>query len=144
MITKDPLLALIWYCNKNGVENPKISIFQEGEGFRINTWDCGAITQPSDAEANQIVTDYEASSDYYIANFDVDDFQNDLLSALSSFSDKNLRLEFAAMKAFAEAKNFAGMRDYIYWLIQQEVATQGDFTILNNITKSQGVDLENL
>jgi len=78
--------------------------------------------------------------------FDPEVFQTALFQLLltGGLSSPNLRLEFAAINQFVINKDFVGLSQYCQWLVAQGIATQDDFTAINNACKAQGVDLTNL
>ena len=111
----------------------------------------GNVTPPIGATAVEITEDEKAAA---IAQqqadmpvpFNAVTFQAALFQLLVSggLSNPNLRFEFASINAFVTNGDFAGLKQYCLWLISESIATQDDFTAINNACKSQGIDLENL
>lgn len=50
--------ALLWYAEQNSTVTPLITIKDDV----ITEWNCGELTQPSTAEIETIITNYEAST----------------------------------------------------------------------------------
>ena len=78
------------------------------------------------------------------SEFNLVSFQSGLASALVSgeFSSVALRSEFAALNAYAENKDFSGMKAYIGWLISNGIVILYDYSVVNAVTKLQGIDLD--
>lgn len=97
---------------------------------------------------NTIIVDETCKQEHdfqdIINSFDVVKFQSGLLSLVSGLSNINLRFEFAAINAFATNKDFQGIRDYLLFLIQNNIATEGDYNLVNEVLKTQSIDLDNL
>lgn len=108
----------------------------------------GKVTPPEGATAVEITEDEKAATiaqqqaDLPIP-FDVIAFQTALAQLLltGTLSNVNLRFEFAAIIAYVSIKDFAGLYQYAQWLIGQGIATADDLTAINNVCKTQGVDL---
>lgn len=62
----------------------------------------------------------------------------EILPTLSSF---NLRLEIGAYEAFAESRNFLGMKQYTNLLVANGVATSADRDKIFSVVAEQGVDM---
>lgn len=114
-------------------------------------WGGGMITVVStrdltSGEKSELISNMESLPDeytqaHYISAFDVVMFQQDLADALigDQLSSDSLRLEFAALNAYAINKDFDGMYSYLGWLISKGIATEKDVTVVVAILANQGV-----
>ena len=105
------------------------------------------VTTDTTPDINAILALVNALPDTPLpAPFDVVAFQTALAQLLltGALSNVNLRFEFAAIIAYVSIKDFAGLYQYAQWLIVQGIATTKDLTAINNVCKTQGIDLTNL
>lgn len=129
--------ALIWYCKNHGVASPEIAL-KNGE---IIKWNCGELPQPSEAEMNQILSDYEDSQDYAISNFSYKTF---IGRVYEEFATDIIRLEprLATVKDLVEYPNFSGLKNYLDACLSAELITADDYSTINSILAEQGIVLE--
>jgi hypothetical protein len=73
--------------------------------------------------------------------FSVLEFQTDIFALLPALSDPSLRLEFGALNTFATNKDFAGMQQYLGFLLLNEIATQDDVDAVLGCVTKQGITL---
>jgi len=80
--------------------------------------------------------------DFREKKFDLVKFQGDLFTHIAEYSNVNLRLEFGAINTFAQNKDFAGIKQYLQFLVSQQIATEGDYGIIAAALLTQGIYLE--
>ena len=91
------------------------------------------------ASVNGLPNNY--SQEHLLGAFDVVMFQGDLMNLLPVISTPNLRLEFGAINTFASNKDFSGMQQYLGFLLQNQIATQGDVDAVLGCVSKQGIIL---
>ena len=72
-------------------------------------------------------------------------FQEGLFTALMTgqFSDKSVRNEFDKLCAFITGtKRVDLMKQYLMWLQSESVINADDYTIIDNLLESLGIDLD--
>jgi hypothetical protein len=128
--------ALIWYCQNAGVDNPVISLMDGA----IVKWDCGEVGQPTPAQMQTILTQYQASQDYAEVNFNYKTFIGRVYEV---FAADLLRLEarLPLVEALIKYPNFPGLKGYLQACVAAELITQADYDALAGILLEQGVDL---
>lgn len=77
------------------------------------------------------------------ASFNVVTMRKRLFEILSTLSNFALRLEIGAYEAFAESKNFVGMKQYTGMLVTAGIATTGDKDKIYAVMAEQGINLDN-
>jgi hypothetical protein len=114
------------------------SFHGSGEVFVVSTRDLSG-EEKSELIASLVALPDEYTQEYLVQNFDVLMFQTDLFGLLPALSNPDLRLEFGALNTFATNRDFAGMEQYLGFLMQIQVATQDDIDAVNALLTKQGI-----
>ena len=118
-----------WTVVMSRAEVSRLLSLRNEDGVLINKLVDGVVVAKTEEELYQGIVDL----------FNINTFQTDLFSLLPSLSNPNLRLEFAALNTFARNKDFAGMQQYLGFLLSNEIATQTDVDAVLGCVTKQGI-----
>lgn len=144
-ISKLPGAALEWWLRGQNKWTTSVNVHtgphSSGEGYEIKAWVVADVAQPTEAEVEQIILDYEASP-----AFDAKDFKPHvaILRVPQVFAPERL-LVLAPygfiVKSYLDTKNFTALKAFLTGLVTATIAIQADYDNFNSILQEQNVDL---
>ena len=128
--------AIVW---KHG-EFPVEVKLQEDNSYIAILWINPEVEKPNSAQLTQIIQDYLNSKEYDSDNFD---YETAIVALNEAFWDKITQImpTVGLISLWLERKNFTAIKTKGLEWVASELFTQEDFDTLNNVLKTQGVDL---
>lgn len=146
-ISKLPGAALEWWLRGQNKWTTSVNIHtgphSSGTGYEIKQWVVTDVPQPTEAEVEQIITDYEASVAFSDRNFK----SNIAIARVPQVFTAERLLVLAPygfiVKSYLDTKNFTALKTFLSGLVTQSIALQSDYDTFNSILQEQNVDLAN-
>jgi len=139
---KPPAAALEWWLRGQGkFEGANVSTRQNPDGtYSITTWSVSGVTQPTDSEVDQIITNYEAA---VFPNFSYATLLTSINSKFTGLKAIQLAPYLGAIQGYTNAQNWTGLKTFAQGLISVGIMNTDDYNLFNDALKEQNVDLGN-